>query len=87
MRILKLREEAKRIEARKRALGLDDARAAAARNRGAARSPAKRQLLRAIEDAGRLDAEGHPAHLRKLCRSTDERRGGVVRRAAEAWSP
>lgn len=26
--------------------------------------------LRAIEDAGRLDAEGQPAHLRRLCRST-----------------
>ena len=26
--------------------------------------------LRAIEDAGRFDAEGQPVHLRKLCRST-----------------
>ena len=60
MRILKLREEAKRIEARKRALGLDDARAAAARNRGAARSPAKRQLLRAIEDEARRQGRTPP---------------------------
>ena len=60
MRILKLREEAKRIEARKRALGLDDARAADARNRGAARSPAKRQLLRAIEDEARRQGRTPP---------------------------
>ena len=60
MRILKLREEAKRIEARKRALGLDDARAADARNRGAARSPAKRQLLRTIEDEARRQGRTPP---------------------------
>jgi hypothetical protein len=53
MRVLNLREEARRIEARKRELGLDDAQLAAARNRGTARTAAKRQLLRAIEDEAR----------------------------------
>ena len=60
MRILRLREEAKRIEARKRALGLDDARATAARNRGAARRPAKRRLLRTIEDEARRQGRTPP---------------------------
>lgn len=60
MRILKLREEAKRIEARKRALGLDEAFFAAARNRGAARTPAKRQLLRTIEDEARRQGRSAP---------------------------
>ena len=60
MRVLKLREEAKRIEARKRDLGLDDARVAAARNKGAARTPSKRQLLRAIEDEARRQGRKAP---------------------------
>jgi hypothetical protein len=60
MRILKLREEAKRIEARQRALGLDDACVAAARNRGAARTPARRQLLRTIEDEARRQRRSVP---------------------------
>jgi hypothetical protein len=60
MRVLKLREEAKRIEARKRALGLDDARFAAARNKGAARTPAKRQLLSVIEDEARRQGRKTP---------------------------
>jgi hypothetical protein len=59
MRILRLREE-KRIEARKRALGLEDARAADARNQGAARSLAKRQLLRTIEDEARRQGRMPP---------------------------
>lgn len=53
MRILRLPDEAKRLEARKRALHLDDARLAAARNKGAARTASKRQLLEAIEDEAR----------------------------------
>jgi hypothetical protein len=60
MRVLNLREEAKRIEARKRELGLDDARVAAARNKGAARTPSKRQLLRAIEDEARRQGRTAP---------------------------
>jgi hypothetical protein len=60
MRILKLREEAKRIEARRRALGLDDASFAAARNQGAARTPAKRQLLRTIEEEARRQGRSAP---------------------------
>ena len=60
MRVLKLREEAKRIEARMRALGLDRARAAAARNAGIARSPAKRQLLRSIEEEARRQGRTPP---------------------------
>ena len=60
MRVLKLREEAKRIEARKRDLGLDDARFAAARNKGARRTPAKRQLLRAIEEEARRQGRTPP---------------------------
>ena len=60
MRVLNLREEAKRIEARKRELGLDDAQLAAARNQGTARTPAKRQLLRAIEDAARRQGRSPP---------------------------
>jgi hypothetical protein len=60
MRILKLREEAERIEARRRDLGLDEARFAAARNQGAARTPAKRQLLRAIADEARRQGRSAP---------------------------
>ncbi len=60
MRVVKLGEQAKRIEARRRELGLDDARLAAARNRGRARSPAKRQLLRAIEDEARRQGRRPP---------------------------
>jgi hypothetical protein len=60
MRIVKLREEAKRIEARKRELGLDDARTARARNKGAARTRSKRQLLRAIEDEARRQGRKPP---------------------------
>jgi hypothetical protein len=60
MRVLKLREEAKRIEARKRVLGLDDARFAAAHNQGSARTPAKRQLLRTIEDEARRQGRTPP---------------------------
>ena len=60
MRVLKLREEAKRIEARKRALGIDDARAAAARNTGTARTPRKRQLLRTLEDEARRQGRTVP---------------------------
>jgi hypothetical protein len=60
MRVLKLGAEAKRIEARQRALGLDDARVAAARNEGRARPPAKRQLLRTIDDEARRQGRTPP---------------------------
>jgi hypothetical protein len=60
MRVLHLRAEAKRIGARRRELGLDDAQLAAARNRGTARAPAKRQLLRAIEDEARRQGRPPP---------------------------
>ena len=60
MRVLKLREEAKRIEARMRVLGLDRARTAAVRNVGIARSPAKRQLLRSIEEEARRQGRMPP---------------------------
>ncbi len=60
MRVVKLREQAKRIEARRRELGLDDARVAAARNQGPARTPAKRQLLRTIEDEARRQGRTPP---------------------------
>jgi hypothetical protein len=59
MRVLYLRDEATRIEARRRELGLDDAQLAAARNRGSARTPVKRRLLRTIEDEARR--RGRPA--------------------------
>ena len=59
MRVLNLRAEAKRIEARRRELGLDDAQLTAARNRGPARTSAKRRLLRALEDEARR--QGRPA--------------------------
>jgi hypothetical protein len=60
MRVLNLRAEAKRIEARKRELGLDEARVATARNQGRARRPAKRQLLRTIEDEARRQGRKPP---------------------------
>jgi hypothetical protein len=60
MRVVKLREEAKRIEARKRELGLDDARVAAACKEGSARTPAKRQLLRTIENEARRQGRTPP---------------------------
>jgi hypothetical protein len=60
MRVVSLREKAKRIEACKRALGLDDARFVAARNKGAARTPAKRQLLDAIEEEARRQGRKAP---------------------------
>jgi hypothetical protein len=60
MRIMNLREEAKRIEARRRALGIDDARIAMARNKGAARTAAKRELLRALEDEARRQRRTPP---------------------------
>lgn len=60
MRVLNLRDEAKRIEARRRALGLDDERFAAARNQGAMRTAVKRQLLRTIEDEARRQGRSAP---------------------------
>lgn len=60
MQVVFLREEAKRLEARKRALRLDDARLAAARNKGAARTASKRQLLEAIEDEARRQGRKAP---------------------------
>ena len=60
MRVLKLREEAERIEARRRELGLDDTRVAAARNKGAARTRSKRQLLRTIEGEARRQGRTPP---------------------------
>lgn len=60
MRVVKLSAAAKRIEARKRALALDDARVVRARNQGAARTPSKRQLLRAIEDEARRQGRKPP---------------------------
>jgi hypothetical protein len=60
MRVVRMREKAERIEARKRALGLDDARVAAARNKGTARTANKRQLLRAIEDEARRQGRKPP---------------------------
>lgn len=60
MRVVNLREEAKRIEARRRDLGLDDARTTAARNEGTARSPVKRLLLRTIEDEARRQGRTPP---------------------------
>jgi hypothetical protein len=53
MRVMNLCEEAKRIEARRRALGIDPARIAVARNKGTARTATKRQLLRTLEDEAR----------------------------------
>jgi hypothetical protein len=46
MRVVKLPEEAKRIERRRRELGLDDARVAVARNKGAARTMSSRAATR-----------------------------------------
>jgi hypothetical protein len=60
MRVVKLSEEAKRIEARKRKLGIDEARVASARNQGAARTRSKRMLLRAIEDEARRQGREPP---------------------------
>jgi hypothetical protein len=60
MRIVSLREEAKRIETRKRALGLDDARIAAARNKGTARTNAKRRLLERLADEARRQGRTPP---------------------------
>jgi hypothetical protein len=60
MRVVKLRKEAKRIEARRRELGLDDARVAAARNKGAARTRSKRRLLRTIEGEARRQGRTPP---------------------------
>lgn len=60
MRIVNVRDEAKRIEARRIALGLDDARFAAARNKGVARTNSKRQLLQAIEDEARRQGRAAP---------------------------
>lgn len=60
MRVVRMREKAERIEARKRDLGLDDARIVAARNKGTARAPAKRKLLRTIEDEARRQGRTPP---------------------------
>lgn len=60
MRVVYLSEEAKRIEARKRLLRLDDARFAAARNMGAARTASKRQLLQALADEASLQGRKAP---------------------------
>jgi hypothetical protein len=60
MRVVNLREEAKRIEARRRALGIDGARIAMARNKGAARTAAKRQLLRTLEQGARRQRRRPP---------------------------
>jgi hypothetical protein len=60
MRVVSLREEAKRIEARRRALDIDDARIALARNKGAARTAAKRQLLRTLEEEARRQRRTPP---------------------------
>jgi hypothetical protein len=60
MRVVSLREEAKRIDARRRALGIDDARIAMARNRGAARTASKRQLLLALKVEARRQGRTLP---------------------------
>jgi hypothetical protein len=53
MRVVSLREAAQRIEAQRCALGLDDARVAAARNKGAERTAAKRRSLQSLADEAR----------------------------------
>ena len=60
MRVVSLREEAKRIEARKRALGIDDARIASARNKGMTRTAGKRQLLRTLKQEARRQRRTPP---------------------------
>ena len=60
MRVVRLREEAKRIEARRRALGIDEAAIAMARNKGAARTASKRELLRTLEEEARRQGRTAP---------------------------
>lgn len=60
MRVVNIDEQAKRVEERKRALGIDDTRFAAARNNGTARTPAKRQLLRTISEEARRQGRTTP---------------------------
>jgi hypothetical protein len=60
MRVVNLREEAKRIEARRRALGIDEVSIATARNKGAARTANKRQLLRTLKEEARRQGRTPP---------------------------
>jgi hypothetical protein len=53
MRVVSMREKAKRLEERKRVLGIDASRFAVARNAGIARTPAKRALLRTLAEVAR----------------------------------
>lgn len=60
MRVVNIKDRAEQVEERRRALGIDDARFAAARNNGAARTPAKRHLLRVIGDEARRQGRTAP---------------------------
>ena len=60
MRIVTLSEKAKQLEARKPALGITPARVKAARNRGTARTAAKRVLLRTLEEEARRQGRALP---------------------------
>lgn len=60
MLVVSLRDEAERIEAGKGLLRLDDARFVAARNKGAARTASKRQLLQALADEARRQGRKAP---------------------------
>jgi hypothetical protein len=60
MRVVNMREKARQLEERKRALGIDSARIAAARNNGTARTPAKRMLLQKLADEARRQGRSLP---------------------------
>jgi hypothetical protein len=60
MRIVSIRAHGKRIEERRRVLGIDDARMATARNRNKARTAAKRQLLETLADEARRQGRTLP---------------------------
>ena len=60
MQIVTLSEKARQLEARKRALGITPARIKASRNKGTARTAAKRILLRTLEEQARRQGRALP---------------------------
>ena len=60
MQVVTLSEKAKRLEARKRALGITPARLEAARKSGTGRTPEKRTLLRTLDEVARKQGRALP---------------------------
>ena len=60
MQVVTLSEKAKRLEARKRALGITPAQLQAAQNSGKGRTPEKRALLRLLDEVARKQGRALP---------------------------